>query len=359
MRIAVLGAGSLGFAYAAFLASRGHDVAIWSPSGAGIRGLVENGGRLRSDGKVVGEFVVRPCTDLQVAVDESDVVIFALPANGHETVMFSAAPFFRSAQIILVTPVAALSASVLAKYIADRGSNPLICASSTTMLTARRTAADSVDILSCRPVVDVSCLPDSETSRAVGVLATLFDASFLSQPNMLEATLSNTGPLVHVPLALMNMTRMERGESWLQYEQFTENVCRVIVALDRERIALCKAFGFSFDKIEDRLCRSFGARPGTLVDVAAQIVGLRNGGPRGPATAATRYLTEDVPFGLEFLSFVGTITGVPTPAINACITLAKIAVGERLDAENRLLDLLRHRVATRSDLLEAAAGLWE
>jgi len=69
---------------------------------------------------------------------------------------------------------------------------------------------------------------------------------------MLEATLSNSGPVIHVPLALMNMTRMERGESWLQYEHFTENVSNVMLAVDRERIAVGARFGFSFSSIGDQ-----------------------------------------------------------------------------------------------------------
>jgi opine dehydrogenase len=359
MRIAVLGAGSLGLAYSAFLSSRGHHVVIWSRTEKSIQDLVANGGRLRAEGKVNGEFQVFPSVELLAALDESEVVIFALPGNGHESVMRSAAPNIRDNHIIVVTPVVSLSACVLAKYAADYGSKPLICASPTTMLTARRLSGTSVNVLTVRPAADVSSLPETESDQAVSILASLFDANFRVEPSMLASSLSNTGPVVHVPLALLNMTRMERGESWLQYEHFTEHVSNLIIAVDRERIALGHAFGFSFVKVEDRMCQSFGAQPDTLSNVAAQIVKLRNGGPSGPKTAKTRYLTEDVPFGLGFFSFVGKLVGMPTPAIDACIAIANLSFDQDLGSENRLLESISKHVSSKEELLELAAGRWK
>lgn len=39
MRVAVVGAGNIGFAIAAYCGHHGHAVTIWSPSGAGTRAL--------------------------------------------------------------------------------------------------------------------------------------------------------------------------------------------------------------------------------------------------------------------------------------------------------------------------------
>jgi opine dehydrogenase len=152
------------------------------------------------------------------------------------------------------------------------------------------------------------------------------------------------------------MTRIERGESWLQYEHFSGNVSNVMVSVDRERIAVGARFGFSFAGIGDEFCASFGAQPGSLPSVAAQIVKLRNGAPLGPANASTRYLTEDVPFGLRFLSLAGTLVDVPTPATNACITTANIALGPALISDNKLLGYVRRYAFSRQRLEDFAEG---
>jgi len=355
MKVAILGAGNLGFGYAAYLCSRGHDVSIWSPSGRGISALAERGGQLSAGGKVSGEFAVRPCFDLEDAVCDADVVIFALPANGHEAVMQVATPCIRDDQIVMITPVASLGASILATFVADAGAQPVICASSTTMLTARRQSATNVNILTIRPVADLSVLPPHPFEQVAGKVALLFETSIKPNPSMLEATLSNIGPIVHVPLALMNLTRIEWAETWFQYEQFTKHVCKLITAIDSERLEIGKAFGYSFHRVEDRMAISFGVKPDTLFEVAAQIVNLRSGGPVGPKAVDTRYLTEDVPFGLEFLSFAGKIAGISTPAIDSCISLARIALGSSL-VDNGLLSLLREKVTSKQEFISVAEG---
>ena len=173
---------------------------------------------------------------------------------------------------------------------------------------------------------------------------------------MLETTLSNSGPSIHVPLALMNMTRMEREEKWLQYEHFTEKVSNVMVALDNERIAIGAALGFAFDGIAEEFCASYGAKIGPLPQVAAQIVRLRNGGPLGPVTPVTRYLTEDVPFGLRFWAIAGSLVDVPTPLTNACITMAELALGDDIARNSTLLDMVSTYDCSKEDLLNFAAG---
>ncbi|MFM0365508.1 NAD/NADP octopine/nopaline dehydrogenase family protein [Paraburkholderia sediminicola] len=351
MNISILGTGSIGLGYAAFLSSRGHDVSLWSPSGKGAHDLLENGGILRADGKVSGEFRVSACLELRDAIAEASVVIFALPGNAHENVMRGAAAYVRGDQILVVTPIVSLSAYVLAKLVAASGAKPLICASSTTMLTARKSGGTSVSVLTLRPEVGISSFPACELDRAVAKMEMIFGPVFSPQPSILASSLSNTGPVAHVPLALMNMSRIERGESWLQYEHFTENVSRVMVAVDGERVRLGGAFGFSLCGIEEHFCRSFDTQPGTLANLAAQIVTLRNGGPSGPTTPQTRYLTEDVPFGLAFLSYLGKLTDVPTPAIDACIALANIALGQDLVLQNGLLDDIKKDISCSEDLL--------
>jgi opine dehydrogenase len=354
MNIAILGAGSIGFAYAALLSARKHHVSLWSPSGDGIDGLLRNGGHLQAEGKLTGIFPVRPCLDLSRAVASAQVVILALPGNAHHAVMRQAADVLRDDQIVLITPVVSLSANVLNGFTVSTSRRPIICASSTTLLTARRLTGASVNVLSIRPSIDLSTMPASQSDRAIRVLSSIFDSQFDVQHSMLASSLANTGPVVHVPLALMNMGKLDRGENWLQYEHYTEHIANVITAADKERLDIGFAFGFNFASITDHMCRSFGANAGTLPNVAAQIANLRSGGPAGPKTAHTRYLTEDVPYGLGFLSFVAKVVGVATPTIDSLIALANACFGRDMVIENMLLEEIRPGISSKEDLLRVA-----
>ena len=62
-----------------------------------------------------------------------------------------------------------------------------------------------------------------------------------------------------MPLALANLSRMERGESWTQYDHMAGATAHATVALDRERLAVAQAFGLPVRSIEQHFHLSFGA----------------------------------------------------------------------------------------------------
>jgi opine dehydrogenase len=116
-------------------------------------------------------------------------------------------------------------------------------------------------------------------------------------------------------------------------------VAHVILRLDAERLALARAFGLEVRTIEEHFAKSFGTAAPGLPEIAAELHAKR-GGPPGPTDTSTRFLAEDMPFGLAFCTALGDIAGVPMPATRAILDTAGLVVGRDLTADNDLIGAL-------------------
>jgi len=77
---------------------------------------------------------------------------------------------------------------------------------------------------------------------------------------------------------------------------------------------------------------------------------------RAPGQVETRWITEDIPFGLATWALLGDQLGVETPVIDALVTLASATLGKDFRSETRGLQDLG--LAQSSEVtLRAASGI--
>jgi opine dehydrogenase len=333
MRVAVMGAGSIAFANAAVLTRQGHAVTLWSPSGAGTAGLV--GGELVFTGALEGTAAVAVAGSIEDAITAAEVVILRVPAYGHAPVMQALAPHLREDQAVLVMPMLSLGPLYLAQPLAARGLRVLIASFGTTVMTARKTGPAAVNLISLRSRLDVAGLPVTATAAMLDLAARLSGERFSAQSDTLAVALVNVNPTSHVPLALANLTRIEKGEAWIQYDHMVGGAARLIVAIDAERLRVAAVLGLAVRSIEEDFHHSFDV-PLSDLGAQAQAVHDRLGSPAGSVSLDSRYFTEDVPFGLAFFAALGRAAGVATPALDACVLLAGVACGQGFANANPL-----------------------
>jgi opine dehydrogenase len=140
-------------------------------------------------------------------------------------------------------------------------------------------------------------------------------------------------------IALCNMTRMEHGEDWAQGYNVTPNVGRLLEALDRERLAVAEGLGLSVRTIFEHFHLSFHV-PMASVSAMNQEMHRDGCGGTGPATADSRYVTEDVPYGLLMTVKLGEMTGCPAVLHRAGVEVFSALYGRDFFAENQLLAAL-------------------
>ncbi|MFO1295368.1 MAG: NAD/NADP octopine/nopaline dehydrogenase family protein [Rubrivivax sp.] len=232
-----------------------------------------------------------------------------------------------------------LSSLYLFEAAKRRGVELLVGSLGTTTLTARRDGPARVRVMTRRQTMGLSALPVSRSDEMLGVCRAFFGDVFVTQQDALASALSNINPAAHGPLALFNWTRIERAENWPQYHYMTPQVAGVIERLEAERLALARAFGVEVRTIERHFAESFGVQSTRLADIAAELHAKR-GGPPGPTDVQTRFITEDVPFGLVFAAALGRVAEVATPATDTIVAAASLLTGRDWSAANDLIEPL-------------------
>jgi opine dehydrogenase len=147
---------------------------------------------------------------------------------------------------------------------------------------------------------------------------------------VLETGFANLNAVEHPPQALLNIGWIEhtKGDYYFYYEGTTPSVGVVIDKVDEERVAIAEAMGVEVSSFVE----SF-ASAGYTTEAAARVgrayEAMQESEPnrriKGPPSLDHRYVHEDVGFGL--VPWVGwaAISGVPTPTMDALITIASVA----------------------------------
>ena len=338
MKVAILGAGAIAYGNAALLCRDGHDVTLWSPSGRRTATLA-TGAPLVASGAVVGRFHPRIAASCADALAGAEAVVVAVPGYGHRHVLDAATPFLRSEQVVVFSSHMSLAALYLAGLLRKRGVTAPIAALGTTVTTGRQIGPDAVNVSSVRARLDVAVLPEAAAGKGIEVCRAVFGDRFVARDGLLAIALSNLNPQNHLAIAMCNLTRMELGEAWGQNRHITPAVARLIEALDAERLAIARAFGLTVRTIREHFHLSFDVPMGPLAEMT-QALAQRPTDVKGPTTLDSRYVTEDVPFGLVPTIRLAALAGVPVPLHESGVRLMSALYGRDFAAENDILPRL-------------------
>ncbi len=337
MKISILGTGGVGLGTAAFLARAGHTPLLWSPSGKGTAAFA-TGQPLVARGAIDFSFVPAVAATCRQAVDESDAVLLCLPGFCHKVTLDAVAPHLREGQPVVFSSHSSFGALHLSKLLAARGVRVPIVVWGTTLTTGSRIES-GVKVNTVREQVDMSAVPASAADAAHRLCTGLFGDRFVLRDGLLAIALSNVNPQNHLAIALLNLTRMEHGETWSQTQNVTPAVGNLIEALDLERLAIADALGVQVKTVKAHFSSSFHVPQASISEMNQQM--FRNGhAGRGPSTAQSRYVLEDVPFGLVPTAWLGRLVGVPAPLHEAGIAIFSAAYARDFTQDNDILPAL-------------------
>ncbi|KAG7367272.1 coenzyme 420-dependent octopine/nopaline dehydrogenase [Nitzschia inconspicua] len=380
-QVGIAGAGAVAFATAAILSKNGHDVMLWSPSGRGTKDLHANLSAdshvnqrtdetfLTASGAMDYHFVPRIAASSEQLVNENQVVLICLPANGHKHVFDELAPQLSispTCKHVIISSHASLGALYLTKAVEQYQQQtqlktkskelnfPTITAWGTTVCTARRPSGTTVDVKSKRKSVDLCTIPEQELPSALKLCQSLFPhTNFQPRDGLLAISLSNLNPQNHLGMALGNISRMDKGEAWYQFQMTTPAIGRFLQDLDQERLEIARALGLDVKTIYEHFSLSFHVPISESISDMCQQIHKSGNDVYGPNTPSSRYITEDVPFGLVLTATLGRMVGRPALLHESGIMICNSMYGCDFVAKNDLLQALKLDEMTLEELQRA------
>jgi opine dehydrogenase len=284
-------------------------------------------------------------TELRAAVAGADIIILATGGNAQEGAARTLAPLLVDGQLILLVQGNTGGALVVRRALDAAGCRAAID------LAEMDNYPDSCWRLGptqIRPIVrkrwlQIAAFPSRRISAVFARLAPLFPEA-VAAPSVLHTGFTNANAMLHVANCVANAARIEGGRSYKFYaEGVTPAVARWYAAINAERVAVAAALGAAVPTLEDWFERAYGVRTASLDETCRRLTYDSDGPYQATGTPTSldhKFIAEDVPTGLMPMRALGTAAGVPTPAIDALVEIARTMTGKDFAAEARTLERL-------------------
>lgn len=331
-KITVMSAGNGGQALAGDLALRGHAVTLYEHPkfAATVAAIRAKGDIIEMENKIVGAGkLARTTTDAAEALRGAEIVYFTAPSFAQEAFFDLALPHFENGQVLVLSP-GNYGTFGLKDAFRKLGKDVLVGETDNLPYACAAVEPGRVNVRGVKNPVTLAVLPDSDYDRVDAVMRDAFCTSYKRGANVLQTSISNTNMVVHCIPMLMNAGRIEgtKGDFRFYFDGMPESVCRAMEAVDRERLAIAKAFGLDLMSTVDTIRTQYKVAGDDLHSVILANPAFGGTKPDAPKTLDHRFLTEDTPFSMVPLVELGKLAGVETPIMRSVVELCGLLLGQ-------------------------------
>ena len=330
----IVGGGNGGQTFAGHMALLGKRVRLFTKSQEKVDTLNKTREIVLShdvEGVGIIEFATN---DMAKAMDGATHIIMILPSNWHESTSRQIIPYLKDGQFVLVLPEASCGAIAFRKLMKEMGckANVVVGAGCTLPYATRATEVGKCYVVGLKYETKIAALPASDNEKLYQAFSSF--PYFVLAKNVIETSIDNINLMVHPTPVLLNIARFEAvPKQTYQYyvEGFTPSICNYLEKVDEERIAIAAAFGVKQRTMKQELLELYqsGDESMSLCEVVHNCHGYQ--GIMNPKSLNERYTMEDIPYSMVSVQSLGIIAGIPTPYIDAIITLGRGTIGDKLE----------------------------
>lgn len=276
---------------------------------------------------------------------DADLILLPLPAFAHERVLLQIVPFLKNGSVIGAMPARGGFEYPTLEILGNFPNKKIKLFGLQTLPWACRIReyGSKVDILGEKEAVGLAAYPSEIRSELSEILVHLFDIRIEPLPNMLTLTLANIGQIVH-PGIMYGLFKGKENEKYkkeeipLFYQGVTKEIAQILVKMSDEIMALTMEVQKKFKNID--LTNVLSLKKWLISSYKKSIqddttiekcftTNLAYQGLKAPMQELkdgfyvpdfqSRYLTEDVPYGLIVTRAIAQLAKVPTPVIDEVI----------------------------------------
>ena len=325
----ILGGGNTAFAAAARLTLRGFDVTLcelpeFEASLAPIRDSRTI--HLLGAAELGPAHIRRVTTDVSEALDASDLALLIVPAYAHRAFAEACAPHLRPEHTVVLMP-GTLGTLEWARILRETAAAAVTLAEvDTAPYVCRKTAPDAATIWGVVQKLGLGVFPATSTERVKKTLDPLFPG-ISTYPDVMACGLSAVNPVVHPAGVLMNAGRIEysRGNFYFYEEGVSPSVANVVMQVDSERRNIGRALGYDLLPVDEAFHEAGFGPKGDLwatINGSEMLTALK-----APGSLQSRWITEDIPYGLASWSLLARSLGVETPLMQAFVDIGSVVMG--------------------------------
>ena len=335
--VTILGGGNTAFSVAAKLTLEGIDITLCE-----IPGFEEALVPIEADNTIqllgaAGEgaaTIHNVTSNIGEAAAASDLILLIVPAYAHKPFAEVCARHLGPEHTVVLMP-GTLGTLEFSRILGDADRNGVTLAEvDTAPYVCRKTAPDSATIWGIVKSLGLGVLPAKETETVRSRLDPLFPGIHC-YPDVMACGLAAMNPVVHPAGVLLNAGRVEfsKGEFCFYEEGVTPSVAKVIMEIDSERRDVASALGYALSPADDAFHEAgFGPKGDLWATINGSWMLTRL---KAPGTLESRWLTEDIPYGLAAWSSVGSQYHVETPTMNAVVDIGSVVMGFDARAKGR------------------------
>ena len=317
-KIAVIGAGSVGYSVVSDLALKGFKVNLYDDKKFESNLIpVKDAGGIEIYGCGIDGFakIDTVTTNLEEAIENVKFILICTQAHAHDELATKLSQYIKDGQFIILLP--GYWGSVIFYNIIRLKKNKLIkiAEARTTLYACSRIEGQSKVNIKIIKNSHIAAIPARDTDDIIDEMNTIFPSRFFPAKNVLEVAINAAG-LFQTAMSILSTSRIESGGDFYHFrEGYTPSVLKVLQAIWEEKGLILKALKlndiFSFEKMKKM----------ALNPTPEQLSINR------PNNMSHRYMTENCPFRLVPMSSLGLMLNIPTPITNAIIELASTING--------------------------------